>query len=119
MLEGMGHQVHIETSGADALSTFRNNPDGSDLLMADLGMPDISGSLLAEKVLTLRTDIPVLLLTDTVQIYLGTTWVARNIYILSAFVCASFKSSITDPTCSSPRETPAFVGLNSPSSIMS
>jgi DNA-binding response OmpR family regulator len=63
MLEGTGHQVHIETSGADALSTFRSNPGGFDLLMTDLGMSDISGLFLAEKVLKVRAYIPVLLLT--------------------------------------------------------
>jgi DNA-binding NtrC family response regulator len=63
MLEGMGHQVHIRTNGADALSAFRKNPDGFDLIITDLGMSDISGLLLAEKILKVRANIPVLLLT--------------------------------------------------------
>ena len=63
MLEGMGHHVHTETSGMDALSVFSNNPGGFDLIITDLGMPDVSGLLLAEKLLKVRADIPALLLT--------------------------------------------------------
>jgi FixJ family two-component response regulator len=47
----------------DALSVFSNNPAGFDLIITDLGMPDISGLLLAEKLLKMRADIPVVLLT--------------------------------------------------------
>jgi DNA-binding response OmpR family regulator len=43
MLEEMGHQVRIETSGMDALAVFFANPGGYDLIITDLGMPDISG----------------------------------------------------------------------------
>jgi CheY-like chemotaxis protein len=63
MLEGMGHQVRKETSGMEALSVFSNNPARFDLIITDLGMPDISGLLLAEKLLKVRADIPVVLLT--------------------------------------------------------
>jgi DNA-binding response OmpR family regulator len=63
MLEGMGHQVHLETSGVDAFSAFDKNPAGFDLIITDLGMPDISGLLLAEKFLKVRANIPVILLT--------------------------------------------------------
>jgi DNA-binding response OmpR family regulator len=63
MLEGMGHQVRTETSGMDALSVFSNNPAGFDLIITDLGMPDVSGLLLVEKLLKVRADVPVVLLT--------------------------------------------------------
>jgi len=63
MLEDMGHQVHMETSGAHALNTFTNNPGGFDLIITDLGMPDISGLRLAEMLLKVRANIPILLLT--------------------------------------------------------
>ena len=63
MLEEMGHQVRIETSGMDALAVFSTNPGGYDLIIMDLGMPDISGLLLAEKLLRMRGDIPILLLS--------------------------------------------------------
>lgn len=63
MLEEMGHQVRIETSGMEALAVFSVNPGGYDLIIADLGMPDISGLLLAERLLRMRSDIPILLLS--------------------------------------------------------
>jgi two-component system, cell cycle sensor histidine kinase and response regulator CckA len=63
MLEGMGHQVHMETSGMDALTVFSSNPGSFDLIITDLGMPDISGLLLIEKLLKTRADIPIVLLT--------------------------------------------------------
>jgi two-component system, cell cycle sensor histidine kinase and response regulator CckA len=63
MLEGMGHTVRLETSGMDALTAFSNNPADFDLVITDLGMPDISGLLLVEKFLKMRADIPIVLLT--------------------------------------------------------
>ncbi len=63
MLEGMGHEVRMETTGMDALRLFSGDPHGFDLIITELGMPDISGLLLAEKLLRIRSDIPVLLIT--------------------------------------------------------
>ena len=63
MLEGMGHQVRMETSGMAALSVFSNNSAGFDLIITDLGMPDISGLLLVDKFLKMRANIPIVLLT--------------------------------------------------------
>ncbi len=63
MLKDMGHQVQMETSGVDALNTFMKNPASFDLIITDVGMPDISGLILAERLAKVRADIPVLLLT--------------------------------------------------------
>jgi two-component system, cell cycle sensor histidine kinase and response regulator CckA len=63
MLEEMGHQVRMETSGMDALAAFSGNPTGFDLVITDLGMPDISGLRLATRLLKIRGDIPIVLLT--------------------------------------------------------
>ena len=65
MLLQMGHLVQIETSGQEALDTFGNNPSKFDLVVMDVGMPDISGLLLAEKLMRIRSDIPIVLLTGT------------------------------------------------------
>ena len=64
MLEAMGHEVQLETSGADALTAFSRRPADYDLIITDLGMPDISGLLLVDKFLKLRTDIPIVLLAS-------------------------------------------------------
>jgi DNA-binding response OmpR family regulator len=63
MLEGMGHYVRTETLGTDALNVFSSDPAGFDLIITDVGMPDVSGLLLVEKLLKMRSDIPIVLLT--------------------------------------------------------
>ena len=63
MLESVGHHMRMETSGAAALRVFSRNPSAFDLIVMDMGLPDISGLLLAEKLLKVRADIPVVLLT--------------------------------------------------------
>ncbi len=64
MLEEMGHQVRMETTGADALEAFSGNPGGYDLVITDLSVPDISGLLLAQRLLKIRGDIPIVLLAN-------------------------------------------------------
>lgn len=64
MLQEMGHQVRMEISGTDALNVFGRNPAGFDLIIAELGMPDISGFLLIQRLSKIRSDIPIILLTS-------------------------------------------------------
>jgi DNA-binding response OmpR family regulator len=61
-LGSAGHRVQVETSGADALEVFSRDPYAFDLIVMDMGLPDISGLLLAEKLLKLRAHIPIVLL---------------------------------------------------------
>ena len=61
-LGSAGHLIRMETSGGDALEVFSRDPYAFDLIVMDMGLPDISGLLLAEKLLKLRADIPVVLL---------------------------------------------------------
>jgi len=63
MLEEMGHEVRTETSGMGALAVFSHDPGAFDLVITDVGMPDISGLLLAEKFFKTRADVPLVLLT--------------------------------------------------------
>jgi DNA-binding NtrC family response regulator len=63
LLAEMGYHVRTETSAMDALAVFSNNPAAYDLIITDLGISDMSGLLLAEKLLRLRGDIPIVLLT--------------------------------------------------------
>jgi CheY-like chemotaxis protein len=65
MLVQMGCLVQMETSGKETLDTFDNNPSKFDLVVMDVGMPDMSGLLLAEKLMRIRSDIPIVLLTGT------------------------------------------------------
>jgi CheY-like chemotaxis protein len=61
MLEKLGYQVETETSSAEALSSFGNNPGGYDLVMTDMTMPGTTGRELSEKMMKIRPDIPIVL----------------------------------------------------------
>ncbi len=49
--------------GTDALECFRQDPHRFDLVVADMTMPGMRGDRLAEKILRMRPDIPVILCT--------------------------------------------------------
>jgi len=61
MLERFGYQVISETSSMEALEAFRAQPNGFDLVITDVMMPSMTGLELAEKLLTVRPDIPIIL----------------------------------------------------------
>ena len=62
MLEGAGHHPHIVTDGAGALEVFSRSPSAFDLIVMDVGLPDISGLRLAERLFGVRADVPIVLL---------------------------------------------------------
>lgn len=68
MLERQGYQVTFKTDSAEALETFRFKPGEFDLVITDHDMPGMSGIELAQKLLTLRPDIPIILCTASSQI---------------------------------------------------
>ncbi len=63
MLGKLGYQVQAMTGSRDALEAFRSAPDAFDLVITDLAMPDISGDVLASRLLRIRPDIPIILCT--------------------------------------------------------
>nr|WP_319393996.1 ATP-binding protein [uncultured Desulfobacter sp.] len=63
MLNRLGYKVTVHTSSRQALECFRSDPERFDLLLSDVTMPEITGDKLAQKVLAIRPDIPVLLCT--------------------------------------------------------
>ena len=63
MIERLGYQVSARTSSIEALEAFRSNPDRYDLVITDYTMPNMTGVELAEKLLDLRPDIPIILCT--------------------------------------------------------
>lgn len=63
MLEELGYKVAIRTSSIDALELFRNHPDRFDLVITDQTMPGITGIELAQQILKIRHDIPIILCT--------------------------------------------------------
>ena len=63
MLERLGYSVATRTSSIEALELFKANPHRFDLVITDIVMPNMSGDKLAEKMMDIRADIPVILCT--------------------------------------------------------
>jgi len=63
MLERMGYQVQGCTDSAKALQLFKADPDGFDLLITDMTMPKMTGLQLAESVMAIKPDMPIILCT--------------------------------------------------------
>ncbi len=63
MLERLGYKVVAKTDSAEALALFRRNPQLFDLVITDQTMPQMTGVKLAEEVLRVRPDVPIILCT--------------------------------------------------------
>jgi CheY-like chemotaxis protein len=63
MLERLGYQVTAIQNSLDAFEVFRSNPEGVDLVITDMTMPDMTGKELAKELIKIRADIPIILYT--------------------------------------------------------
>ncbi len=63
ILEQLGYRVETRTSPAEALELFKARPDRFDLIITDMTMPHMTGDRLAEELMKIRPDIPVILCT--------------------------------------------------------
>jgi PAS domain S-box-containing protein len=61
MLEMQGFKVTSANSGKEALDIFREQPRQFDLIITDQTMPEMAGMELAQKLLNIRPDIPIIL----------------------------------------------------------
>ncbi len=61
MLERLGYLVTVENDSASALDTFREDPKKFDIVITDRTMPTLSGEALANELLRVRPDIPIIL----------------------------------------------------------
>ncbi len=62
-LQHLGYNVIGKTSSKEALDIFRSQPDHFDMVITDMTMPNMTGVDLAEKLLQIRSDIPIILCT--------------------------------------------------------
>ncbi len=70
MLRRLGYEVISEIDAIKALEIFRTDPDRFDLVITDLTMPHMTGKDLAKELVSVRSDIPVILTTgfsDTIN----------------------------------------------------
>jgi CheY-like chemotaxis protein len=63
MLERLGYRVTAKTSANEAFELFRQHPEDFDLVITDMTMPDMTGDILARKLIAIRPDIPVIVCT--------------------------------------------------------
>jgi PAS domain S-box-containing protein len=62
-LESLGYDVVTETSSREALALFIRQPDGFDLVITDMTMPEMTGERLAKELRHIRPAIPIILCT--------------------------------------------------------
>ncbi|MCP3941775.1 MAG: response regulator [Desulfobacteraceae bacterium] len=63
ILEVLGYQVTSRFSGKEALETFIASPSTFDMVITDMSMPAMTGEILAQKLLSIQPDLPIILLT--------------------------------------------------------
>ena len=63
MVEQLGYTVVTKTSSLEALELFRTKPDEFDLVITDMTMPHMTGEELANELMFIRPDIPIILCT--------------------------------------------------------
>ncbi len=63
LLARLGYRVTAATDPAAALEMVRTDPKGFDLVVTDMAMPKMAGDQLAEKLLEIRPDLPIILST--------------------------------------------------------
>jgi len=61
ILKRLGYRVEAESDCREALAVFRRHPDEYDLVITDMSMPQMTGFMLAEELLKIRPDIPIIL----------------------------------------------------------
>ena len=63
MLERLGYKVISRTDSEDALKTLKADPDGFDLIITDMTMPELTGEQLTRECIKIRPDLPVIICT--------------------------------------------------------
>ena len=63
MLQQLGYTVTVCTGSGEALEIFQNNPDSFAAVITDQTMPTMTGGVLAEKMLQIRPNLPIILCT--------------------------------------------------------
>jgi len=61
LLESLGYRISTRTDGIKAWEAVRADPESFDLIITDLTMPNMTGIQLAEKILSLCPEIPIVM----------------------------------------------------------
>jgi CheY-like chemotaxis protein len=68
MLQRLGYKVTAFTEGREALKVFSEKPFEFDLVITDHMMPQMMGGNLAQEMLRIRSEIPIILCTGKVDL---------------------------------------------------
>ncbi|BHH86129.1 transporter substrate-binding domain-containing protein [Desulforhopalus sp. 52FAK] len=63
ILSQLGYAVSIKTCSLEALELFRSKSNDFDLVISDVTMPKMTGDQLAQELIQIRADIPIILCT--------------------------------------------------------
>lgn len=63
LLEGLGYKVKTAYDGKQALDIFLHSPNSFDIVITDQTMPKMTGDQLAQELLKIRPNIPIILMT--------------------------------------------------------
>ena len=63
ILNALGYDVTPMTSSLESLALFKEDPKRFDLVITDTTMPHMPGDILAQKIMEIRPDIPVIICT--------------------------------------------------------
>ena len=63
IFESLGYEVATRTSSIEALELFKNQPDRFDLVITDMTMPNMTGEDLAQELMRIKPNIPIILCT--------------------------------------------------------
>jgi CheY-like chemotaxis protein len=69
VLERIGYAVEIFTDPTEALATFAAEAGRYDLVITDLAMPKMAGTELAQRMLGIRANMPIILITGYTTIH--------------------------------------------------
>jgi two-component system, cell cycle sensor histidine kinase and response regulator CckA len=96
MLERLGYEVVAMNSSPDALREFHAEPDRFDLVITDMTMPKMTGAKLAQKILSARRDIPIILCTGFSELIdeEGAKSIGIAAYLTKPFTYAKFSKTI-------------------------
>lgn len=61
LLHRLGYRVKTSNDGSQALKMFTDEPEPFDLVITDMVMPNMTGKRLAQKILEIKPDIPIIL----------------------------------------------------------
>ncbi len=96
MLERLGYRVRIRTSSIEALELFKKQPEMFDMVITDTTMPQMTGDVLAQELLKIRPDIPIILcsgfsarITDK-----KTSEMGIRAFVMKPFVMRDFAKTI-------------------------